>query len=250
MSLHLLHCLPDARRLALWGERHGLLHIRRETGYQQDDSGYALHALLKAAFGPLAPKPFWYRSAREGLLAFTTHDPEALRQNATLASPEITEVLGLHSGKRDLGLLRKPYPILWQPGHRLGFESRVRPVLRENQGAERDVFQVQAERQAADAAPLTRAAVYTEWLSQQMARNEAAVLLTTDLKQFRLTSVLRQQARDADGTRTRGLVTGPEVVLTGQLQVKDAEAFAALLTRGVGRHRAFGFGLLLLRPAA
>jgi CRISPR system Cascade subunit CasE len=41
----------------------------------------------------------------------------------------------------------------------------------------------------------------------------------------------------------------PNVVLEGTLRVTDADAFRALLARGVGRHRAFGFGMLLLRRA-
>jgi CRISPR system Cascade subunit CasE len=32
--------------------------------------------------------------------------------------------------------------------------------------------------------------------------------------------------------------------------VADPAAFAQLLARGVGRHRAFGLGMLLLRPSA
>jgi CRISPR system Cascade subunit CasE len=38
-------------------------------------------------------------------------------------------------------------------------------------------------------------------------------------------------------------------VFSGLLQVEDAAAFTALLARGIGRHRAFGFGMLLLKPA-
>lgn len=41
----------------------------------------------------------------------------------------------------------------------------------------------------------------------------------------------------------------PNAVLTGTLRVTDADAFRALLARGIGRHRAFGFGMLLLRRA-
>ena len=130
MVLHLMHCLPEPRQLALWGERHDLLHMKQSTGYQQDDAGYALHALLRTAFGALAPKPFWYRGAREGLLAFTTHDPEALRQNAALAPPEIAAVLGLDAGVSTPGLIFRRYPTTWETGHQLNFEVRVRPVVR------------------------------------------------------------------------------------------------------------------------
>ena len=41
----------------------------------------------------------------------------------------------------------------------------------------------------------------------------------------------------------------PDVTFRGTLQVTDPDRFHALLARGVGRHRAFGFGMLLLRPA-
>jgi CRISPR system Cascade subunit CasE len=37
-------------------------------------------------------------------------------------------------------------------------------------------------------------------------------------------------------------------LLRGELTVADPDAFSALLARGVGRHRAFGYGMLLLRP--
>ena len=37
--------------------------------------------------------------------------------------------------------------------------------------------------------------------------------------------------------------------MQGILTVTDSAAFAALLARGVGRHRAYGYGMLLLRPA-
>ena len=44
-------------------------------------------------------------------------------------------------------------------------------------------------------------------------------------------------------------IVGPDVVLKGRLQVDDSDAFTQLLRRGIGRHRAFGFGMVLLKPA-
>ena len=37
--------------------------------------------------------------------------------------------------------------------------------------------------------------------------------------------------------------------MRGILTITDAAAFSNLLARGVGRHRAYGYGMLLLRPA-
>ena len=42
---------------------------------------------------------------------------------------------------------------------------------------------------------------------------------------------------------------GPDVTFHGELIVTDAVAFAKNLTAGVGRHTAYGYGMLLLRPA-
>ena len=40
----------------------------------------------------------------------------------------------------------------------------------------------------------------------------------------------------------------PDAWLRGHLEIRDGEAFSALLQRGVGRHRAFGYGCLLIAP--
>ncbi len=66
---------------------------------------------------------------------------------------------------------------------------------------------------------------------------------------FCLTRVLRKKIAEVDGKRKVRFVNGPDVIFTGQLQVEHSEAFARLLARGIGRHRAFGFGMLLLKPA-
>ncbi|MCY4060014.1 MAG: type I-E CRISPR-associated protein Cas6/Cse3/CasE [Gammaproteobacteria bacterium] len=34
----------------------------------------------------------------------------------------------------------------------------------------------------------------------------------------------------------------------GVLVVRESDAFAQLVRRGVGRHRAYGYGMMLLRP--
>ena len=36
--------------------------------------------------------------------------------------------------------------------------------------------------------------------------------------------------------------------MAGTLTIGDPDAFAAILSRGVGRHAAFGYGMLLLSP--
>jgi CRISPR system Cascade subunit CasE len=69
------------------------------------------------------------------------------------------------------------------------------------------------------------------------------------MTEFKLSAVLRRGALQTEGARPKRPVQGPDAVFTGVLQVRDSDAFAALVARGIGRHRAFGFGMLLLKPA-
>jgi CRISPR system Cascade subunit CasE len=86
---------------------------------------------------------------------------------------------------------------------------------------------------------LEREDVYRRWLQQQMKRDGACTVGDVRLVEFRLETM-----------RRRGVarLVRPNVVLEGTLSITDPVGFRRLLARGVGRHRAFGFGMLLLRP--
>jgi CRISPR system Cascade subunit CasE len=64
------------------------------------------------------------------------------------------------------------------------------------------------------------------------------------LDAFRLSRVRRR-----NNERVLRSQNGPEASFSGILRVIDGAALSAALARGIGRHRAFGFGMLLLRPA-
>ena len=236
MSLTLLQCHPDPRRLAAWATRFGLT-----AG--GDDLGYALHTLLATAFGDAAPKPFRYFGDARGLLAYTTHDADALQLAAQTAAPEVFAALGLDR------FAARDFPTEWATGRRLGFELRVRPVLRTRDGRERDVFLAALDKNGEVKNELSREAVYADWLTRELARDQAAKVEYLQLEGFRLSASLRKGSANA-GKRPAQRVAGPDAIYSGVLDVADSAGFAALLERGIGRHRAFGFGMLLLRPPA
>ena len=239
MTFQLMRLQPDAKALAAWATRHSVLS-------PDGDYGYALHGLLSAAFGEQAPKPFRYLGGRQGLLAYTEASMDVLRMNASLATPDVARALGLDA------LDARPFPSIWKEGQALGFEVRVRPVIRAKDGRERDAFL-----HAADAIPAAegggiaqRAMIYSDWFAKQFAVDGAAQIIQAQMEEFRLTRVLRKASTGENGKRKSHAVTGPDAVFKGQLQVSNPDAFARLLARGIGRHRAFGFGMLLLRPAS
>lgn len=250
-ALHLLHTQPDARLLAAWVARH---HARHER--QPADLGDALHGLLRAAFGDAAPQPFRYLGEDQGLLAYTALDPAVMRMQVALADPLAAQTLGLGANGQHDGYRLRPFPTQWPQGQVLGFEVRLRPTVRAAKG-ERDAFLHAVEQ--AQGAPLQREAVYVQWLREHLAPREGAAREAWQgavelLDDVHLAGYQRQQVvrrtQAAGGEARRGrVIHGPDALLKGHLRVRDPAAFAQLLARGVGRHRAFGFGMLLLsRP--
>ena len=241
MSFYLLRLEPNAVDLAQWATRNRVLS-------HDGDYGYALHALLSAAFGKFAPKPFRYLDGRRGLLAYASAGVEELRLGAAIAAPDVARALALDTFDG------RPFPTVWRKGQRLAFETRVRPVVRTSDKREKDAFlhflgDVPLPETANEKGTLARReAVYAEWLERQLASDGAAMLESASMESFALTRVLRRGTSDGNGKRKVSQTAGPDVVFKGRLQVGDPQAFACLLARGVGRHRAFGFGMLLLRP--
>ena len=89
----------------------------------------------------------------------------------------------------------------------------------------------------------TREQVYRDWLQGQIERRGGASL---DLDSTRLVSYQRTRAYRKSHRRH---TEGPDAVLQGVLTVTEPSAFTALLAHGIGRHRSYGYGMLLLRPA-
>ena len=110
-------------------------------------------------------------------------------------------------------------------------------------GKECDAFAVEAGRHAQGEMPHSRESVYAGWLSGQFERRGGAQL---DRARTRLASFQRSRAVRKRHARYS---EGPDAVMRGVLKITDPDAFSRLLANGIGRHRAYGYGMLLLRPA-
>lgn len=241
MTLYLIRLDPDPHAAARWFAAEKLLPRSGE------DDGYAWHALLSAVFDKAhAPKPFrtvTRRGRPMQLLAYTGRDPATLQEAAhDFADPLALAAIGLAPG---VSLAVRPLPSFAR-GRRLGFSLQVRPTVRTDRDADRaksaeiDAF-VAAMRAAPGTSP-DRKTVYAEWACAKLAAGGASVL------DLRFDGLNRIPVMRRDASRALATVQGHSASLTGLLEVTDADAFAALLARGVGRHRAFGYGMLLLSP--
>ncbi len=239
MSLYLVDLPLSLIRLYAWAGR-------REIGRKNlFDEGLALHHLLSEIFGPAVLQPFRLmiapRAVQGTLYAYTGRTTDALRETAVgvagAAEVEALPIDNLRSIPRS--------PEFWKEGMRLGFDLRARPVVRlasplESdkgkfaKGTELDVFLAKTLR---NDHLRGREEVYLDWLAARLAPAADLERDRTHFHSFRRLRSVRHGKR----------VEGPDAVFHGTLTVRDPQAFAALLARGIGRHRAYGYGMLLLR---
>jgi len=252
-TLHLVRLpimLPALHRWA--GERGIGWTARRDAEGRETnasfDEGRALHHLLSESFGKGVLQPFRLFAApgknRASLYAYSSADKSELAE--TLRACALPEALSICDPD---ALEVKEMPESWRDGRRLGFETRIRPVRRLfkpcgkfPKGAEIDVFLIEGLRRFPDkppegeADPLKREDVYRQWLAERL--NGAAELTSAHLTRFS-----RHRA-----ARTGHANQGPDAVIRGELIIRDPAQFAERLVKGVGRHTAYGFGMLLIRP--
>ncbi|MCG7354751.1 MAG: type I-E CRISPR-associated protein Cas6/Cse3/CasE [Roseomonas mucosa] len=279
MSLVMLHLPVSQRRLLASGREHGLVRDAWSV-----DPGYLVHALFARLFGKVAPKPFDIQEERsEGgdrlsVLAYAPCGHDVL---AALAGPA-----GDAAATIDWDAAGSRIMPGFAAGQRLGFRLRACPVVRIGRqhsrfqpGAEVDPYVALIQRHLAEAlrdapdAPEaevlrikqeivrtqpSREVVYQDWLAARI--ETAAVIEAARVSGLRDARLWRRgvPGEGAAGTMQgyarpthagRAAVGRRDAVFEGVLRVADPAAFVALLARGVGRHRAFGFGMLLLRPS-
>ncbi|MDE2780365.1 MAG: type I-E CRISPR-associated protein Cas6/Cse3/CasE [Chloroflexota bacterium] len=206
---------------------------------RHSDPDRTAHCLLVESFGPeAAPRPFVIMAREENgqpqgsLLAYTCRTAEELRESA-----ERHQRLA-HAAVLDPETIRTVRtPSEWEEGQTLEFEIRVRPVKRSSNrqhGQEQDFFLASPEGS-------NRTEIYCTWLASTMSRQGA---LSADpenmiVKRLALRRVRRQNAS--------GWHTAPDVTIVGTAKVMNPELMEQAMTKGLGRHKGYGYGMLLLR---
>ena len=246
---HMIHVPFDMRTFNRWAAGHGMA---RRGNF---DAGYALHVLLSAMFGKSALQPFRLfgskRRRQAALYGYADVDAETLRATATAAAPpDYLAVLDL------MRMQSKTMPVAFEEGQRLGFDLRARPVQRSRRNldvnaatpwpksAEVDAYRlrriaVAGENGSSSGGTPTREEVYREWVEKKFGG-------AARVEECRLAALSRDRVWRGDKAHS----DGPDATLHGTLVVADETEFVKRLRRGVGRHRAYGYGMLLLRPCS
>ncbi len=240
MSMHMIQLQLDPEAFVRFLQSIGL--NRKED----EDLGYGVHAWLASMFGDLAPKPFrLFMAAKDHrppkILCYAQNPASILIERAkSFAQPFALSVCDL-----DKHIASRPMPDRMEAGARFRFEVLICPVGRKSRsGIEKDIFLIHADADASK--ELTRIKVYGDWLTEQL--QTAGQVEKIELKAFRLVTQIRRSTTASRSKEKLSPLIRPQALMSGILKVMDAEAFRDTLVRGIGRHRAFGYGMLLLGP--
>lgn len=239
--MNLVRMALDAPALLRFGKNQALLPALG------DDLGYLLHAWLAASFGRLAPKPFWFDERQTVLWGYAQADAvQLLEYLHDFSDP------GAYAVLRADTLQSKPMPERWQKGKRVLLHVRLCPVSRRD-GTEKDVFLRALDAwdacggERCDPKKPTRAATYRAWFVKQVSP-QAVTLEQVSVVGMRARLAMLRPARDKTA-KARRRIERPEVHIEAIARIADGTAFAQMLARGIGRHRAFGFGMIRVLPA-
>ena len=241
---HLIHYTMDMQKLTSWAHNRGI------NGERARDMGYVLHQLLSDLFGRKGIQPFrlFYNRNRRpaNLYGYSKKTAEELGQLAQeVGTPDSLDVI------QPEALKSKPMPERLENGRLLGFDVRTRPVIRLgkeserrgipaplHRGSEIDLYdwltrQNHEEKKETQREPLR---VYQRWLSDRL--EDCARIRRCKLASMTQTQAWRGEQRSP---------TGRDIVLHGAVEVSDSDRFNARLAEGIGRHKAYGYGMILLR---
>ena len=250
--VHLVRVPLETKTLASWADERGW--VRRRGGLFEFDEGRALHHLLDEALGPGLLRPFRFlvppRRGKGFLYAYSVRGAEELAGLAQRhALPDHLAVLRVEA------MQSKAMPGTWRVGQKIGFDLRTRPTRRLTRelrtaggriykaGAELDAYQFEAftvfgtKPDGMKTAGRTRETVYLDWLSERLMPWAMLDRAHSRLAGFRRSRVARNEG-----------IEGPDATIQGTIEILDETGFAESLARGVGRHCAYGYGMMLLRP--
>jgi CRISPR system Cascade subunit CasE len=220
---------------------------RYRTSLRDLDEGYLVHCLLRSLWRDTAPSPFVLKGRGRVLDAWGYASVDA----ATLidAARTFGDPYALAAIADVNAVTSRPMPI-FEPGRRVGFLLRACPVVRMNRpgyrkGAEVDAFLARCAAVGPEGR-VEREAVYREWLASRLDATRSGARV----ERISLAAVSRDRLvrRTQGAERLVRRLERPDVHFEGEMLVQDGRRLLDSLRRGVGRHRAFGFGALILVP--
>ena len=215
--------------------RHFLNYIARPLVH---DTDYLIKTALTETLSGAVIRPWASHSVANGVVTvvgYSKSSPDSLNAARALSLPGLQQIVSPVIGGAMPGL---------REGENFGFQVRISPTIHVTKDGtrrhgERDAYLVGVEAHTAETR-LSRESVYLDYLAKRLGGAEVS---EAKLDGFRLHRIARKSAKTRFGRRVV-----PQAWISGTLVVTDSARFERTLLEGVGRQRAFGHGMIRLRP--
>jgi CRISPR system Cascade subunit CasE len=199
------------------------------------DIGYACHAAMCDAYSTMRLKPFNYEQKGRMLkiIGYGRSSSEEMKATALeTAEPDVFNIFQTVQSKE--------MPTEWIVGKKYHFALRATPTRQghvESRRIERDAFLFEHGNR-------DRFTVYQNWLREKL--DNTTYIDSCEVEAFTLVDATRRTPNN-NGIKMPKTIVLPDVSFSGVLTVMDSDRFSNLIKGGIGRHKAFGFGALMLR---
>ncbi len=222
-TVHLISTDMDERYYGRWAER---------PAYAGTDPSYRIHCLIRETFGPgriLRPFRVVNGRYRRRLLAYSPMTADEIRERARAKSAGTTREKAL-----SVDILRSIELPSFQACDRLSFSVLAVPHRRSNGVREIDAYRL-AQRDGCT----SRQDAYVDWLRDRAERSGIVAVETARLVSYDVTYQIRRR-RHSPLPITRADITGT-------LRIRRPDRLGEFMLAGIGRHRAYGYGMMMIR---
>jgi len=219
--------------LRSWGLRHQLWRPKA-------DFGYVIHGLLNILFRGFPPNSFYFDQVSGDLHFYTRFNKDHLDQHLARKNREACNGLGFLSSCRGYDV--SDISLLIENNQKHSFQIQIPPIQHQSHTRrEMDVFS------AAQGSRQERQDAYTTWIVNRLTNSGLCDVQIDDVA-IGQSKVLRKGARSLTSrTRDEVIFDLSVATFTGSFVTPEKQCFLRTLLNGVGKHKAFGFGMLLIK---
>ncbi len=269
MSLFLIKIRVNPLNLIKLAAKHGHFSAYQSTAHI--DQGYLMHRLLAALFEKDVPKCFFAQNSKnhqsiEVLFYHKTSiklllDQVKARILVLSIGQESNQLIQL---KIALSCIEEEFveekdlsAIQWDNIKEIGISVTVPPISRttnaQNKISEIDSYllyvfnrEKKLKEQTEDTTTIeekNRFEVYKEWFQKHINQKEVCHCESVEITSFKLDTMQRKRTENKDQKKWSNL-SRPVIEVNAKLKIKSPEKMNDFLLNGIGRHQAFGFGML------
>lgn len=203
-----------------------------QVGLKQVDTDYLIHSFLEETFGPRMVKPFCVPPEMQRIndqiriVGYSDSTSEQLTEFAKEVAPVgfFNAIVG--------DVQHKPMPADWKLGAAYLLTARMAPVTRSSRGDKTLL-------------PIAGDDTLERWVAEKFEKTMAVQVVGLP----KLLSLKNTTSYRSCATGSHTMIPVPDMWVQMSVRVANSEMFTSLIRQGVGRHRSFGFGMVLVSKA-